>query len=125
MAAGDPVAAPDAEALDPAGQAMLRWLRRLVTGLALVMGIGILAIAAVLWLRLGPGAGPGGVPAVATAPGQIPPLPAQIALPAGIEVMAVTFSHGGLIVVGAGGEVLIFDRNGALRDQLSTGSAGQ
>ena len=31
---------------------MLRWLRILVTSLAVVMGVGVLVIAALLWLRL-------------------------------------------------------------------------
>lgn len=106
----------DTEGLDPAGQATLRWLRWLVTGLALTMGVGILVIAALLWVRLGPG---GGAPAMvpATVPGQIPQLPAGFMLPDGVRATAVTFSQDWVVVVSDAGEVLIFDQSGNLHQR--------
>lgn len=92
------------------GQATLRWLKRLVTGLALAMGAGILAIAAVLWVRLGPGAAP--------PPAPLPVLPAGLALPEGVRPAAVTFAKDWLVVVGEAGEVLLFDASGALRQRV-------
>ena len=86
---------------------MLRWLRRLVTGLALAMGAGILAIAAVLWVRLG-----------APAPAPLPVLPAGLALPEGVRPAAVTFARDWLVVVSEAGEVLVFDAAGALRQRV-------
>lgn len=88
---------------------MLRWLKRLVTGLAVVMGVGILAIALVLWVRLGPGAAPQGA---------IPALPARIALPEGVRAQAVTFARDWTVVVTDSGEVLLYDRDGALRQRV-------
>lgn len=89
---------------------MLRWLKRLVTGLAVVMGVGILAIALVLWVRLGPGAAPQGA---------IPALPARIALPEGVRAQAVTFARDWTVVVTDSGEVLLYDRDGALRQRVA------
>lgn len=96
---------------DPEAQAVLRWLRHLVTALAVVMGLGILAVAAVLWVRLGPGSQP--------TPAALPMLPAQIALPQGARAEAVTFARDWLIVVTDSGEVLLFDRDGALRQRIA------
>ncbi len=90
---------------------MLRWLRRLVTGLAVVMGLGILSVAVVLWVRLGPGARP--------QPGAIPALPAQIVLPEGLRAQAVTFARDWIVVVAESGEVLLFDRDGGLRQRVA------
>lgn len=86
----------------------MRWLKRLVTGLALVMGVGILAIAAVLWVRLGPGAAP-----------PLPVLPAGLVLPEGVRPAAVTFAKGWLVVVSEAGEVLLFDASGTLRQRVT------
>lgn len=83
----------------------LRYLKRLVTGLAVVMGAGIVAIVALLWLRL--------------APGEVPALPPEIALPAGAEAAAVTFSRDWTVVVTAAGEVLLYDRAGTLRQRVT------
>lgn len=84
---------------------MLRYLRGLVTALAVVMGLGIVAITAILWLRLGAGA-------------PLPDLPAQIALPDGAEVQAVTFARDWIVVVTTTGEVLLFDPAGGLRQRV-------
>lgn len=83
---------------------MLRWLRVLVTSLAAVMGIGVLAIAALLWLRLSE------VP--------LPELPPGIALPDGARAEAVTFARDWIVVVTDAGEVLLYDRQGRLRDRV-------
>lgn len=82
----------------------LRFLKTLVTGLSLVMGFGMIAIVALLWIRLG------------EAP--LPALPDQIALPDGASAEAVTFARNWIVVVTGGGEVLLYDQNGALRDRV-------
>ncbi len=82
---------------------MLRWLRILVTALAAVMGIGVLVIVALLWLRL------------SQAP--LPALPPEIDLPQGAAAAAVTFARDWIVVVTEGGEVLLYDRQGRLRDR--------
>lgn len=83
---------------------MLRWLRVLVTSLAVVMGLGVLSVVALLWLRL------------SEAP--LPELPAEIALPDGAEPAAVTFARDWIVVVTDAGKVLLYDRQGRLRDQV-------
>ena len=82
----------------------LRLLRALVTGLALVMGLGMIALVALLWLRLGQPA--------------LPDLPENIALPEGARAEAVTFARDWIVVVTDAGEVLLYDRAGALRDRV-------
>lgn len=84
---------------------MLRYLRRLVTLLALVMGLGMIAVVAILWLRLS-----GGAP--------LPELPAQIALPEGAKPAALTFARDWIVVVTDSGEILLYDREGSLRDRV-------
>lgn len=83
----------------------LRWLRRLVTGLTLVMGLGMVAVVALLWWRLGAE--------------NLPQLPENISLPAGSQVQAVTFSRDWTVVVTRQGQVLLYDRSGNLRSQTS------
>ena len=68
------------------------------------MGAGILAIVVLLWLRL--------------APGVLPALPDVITLPAGTEIAAVTFARGWTVVVTAGGQVLLYDKAGTLRQSV-------
>lgn len=82
----------------------LRLLRWLVTGLALVMGLGMIAIVALLWMRLGQPV--------------LPDLPDAIALPQGASPAALTFARDWIIVVTDAGEVLLYDRSGALRDRI-------
>lgn len=84
---------------------MLRWLRLLVTSLAVVMGLGVLAVVAILWLRL------------SDAP--LPELPDTIALPQGAKPAAVTFARDWVVVVTDGGAVLLYDRQGQLRDSVT------
>lgn len=83
----------------------LRFLRILVAALAGVMGIGIIAIVILLWFRLG------------SAP--LPVLPDQIRLPADTRVDAVTFSQNWIVVVTDDGQILLFDQDGTLRDQVA------
>lgn len=83
---------------------MLRWLRILVTSLAAVMGIGVLVIALLLWVRL------------SEAP--LPQLPDNLALPQGAEPAAVTFARDWVVVVTEAGAVLLYDRQGQLRQQV-------
>lgn len=87
----------------------LRWLKRLVTGLAVVMGGGILAIVALLWLRLS-------VPV-------LPVLPASVTLPEGARAETVTFSRFGIVVLTQTGKVLIYSPQGALLDQFDLKTA--
>ena len=82
----------------------LRLLRWLVTGLALVMGLGMITIVALLWLRLGQPT--------------LPDLPDAIALPDGAQAQAVTFARDWIVVVTEAGEILLFDRAGALRQRV-------
>ena len=82
----------------------LRLLKALVTGLALVMGLGMIAIVALLWFRLGQ-------PVLAE-------LPESIALPDGATAQAVTFARDWIVVVTDAGEVLLYDRAGALKDRV-------
>lgn len=84
---------------------MLRYLKALVTGLAVVMGLGIIGIVAVLWIRLGP---------VET----LPKLPAAIALPEGATPEAVTFARNWIVVVTDAGEILLYGRDGQLHNRV-------
>ncbi|WP_022707977.1 MULTISPECIES: DUF6476 family protein [Paracoccus] len=83
----------------------LRWLKALVTGLTLVMGLGMIAVVAMLWVRLNQPA--------------LPELPDDIALPEGAAPAAVTFARDWIVVVTDAGEVLLFDRAGALQDRIA------
>lgn len=82
----------------------LAWLRRLVTGLALVMAFGILALVAILWLRL------------SQAP--LPVLPDGLTLPDGATAAAVTFARDWTVVVTEDGEIFLYDRAGALQQRV-------
>lgn len=82
----------------------LRFLKALVTGLTLVMALGMVAIVAILWIRLGEPT--------------LPDLPDSITLPAGAAADAVTFARDWIVVVTDAGEVLLYDRAGVLRDRV-------
>lgn len=84
----------------------LRFLKTLVTALSLVMGLGMVAIVALLWMRLGQPV--------------LPELPENITLPEGAGADAVTFARDWIVVVTDTGEVLLYDRNGVLRDQVQS-----
>lgn len=91
----------------PAEVPELAWLRRLVTGLAVVMALGVAAVAAILWVRL--------------SQPPLPHLPPGIELPQGAEAAAVTFARDWTVVVTDAGEVLLYDRTGALRQRVMPG----
>lgn len=83
----------------------VRYLRHLVTALAVVMCGGMIAIVTLLWVRLG------------AAP-VMPVLPDTIQLPQGESVSAVTFSSEWTVVVTKAGEILLYDKAGTLKEQL-------
>lgn len=76
-----------------------------MTGLALAMAVGIFALVAILWLRL--------------SQPPLPQLPAQIVLPQGATAAAVTFARDWTVVVTGTGEVLVYDKSGALRQRAA------
>ena len=82
----------------------LRFLKTLVTALTAVLGLGIIALVALLWIRLGQPT--------------LPQLPDNIALPDGTTVQAVTFSADWTVVVTDRGEIMVFDRTGALKNRM-------
>lgn len=84
----------------------LRFLKTLVTGLTLVMGLGMVAIVVLLWTRLGQP--------------MLPELPDSITLPEGTTAEAVTFARDWIVVVTDGGEVLLYDREGRLKDRIQS-----
>ena len=88
----------------------LRFLRRLVTLLTVVMIGGVLTIVALLVIRL-----------------QAPPpglaLPAEIELPAGAEAAAVTALPGRVLVLTTDDRILLYDAEGALIGQSALSSA--
>jgi hypothetical protein len=76
----------------------LRFLKRLVTTLTVVMIAGLVTIVALLVIRLG------------AAPLPLPALPEHVALPEGARPAAVTFARDWLVVVTEAGEILLYDR---------------
>lgn len=82
----------------------LRFLKMLVTGLTLVMGIGMVTVVALLWIRLNQPV--------------LPDLPETISLPDGAEALAVTFAADRIVVVTEADEVLVYDRAGGLIGQM-------
>lgn len=99
------MAQDDRAAREAAKVPELAWLRRVVTGLALVMALGMVAVVAILWLRL--------------SQPPLPVLPDTITLPADAQAAAVTFARDWTVVVTDGGEVLVYDRAGALRNRVA------
>ena len=88
---------PDPEQPTPAD---LRFLKLLVGTLAGVMILGVVAIIALLVIRLSP------------QPPTLPTLPEGVLLPDGARPAAITFARDWLVVVTEGGTVLVFDRAG-------------
>ncbi|MDN5568506.1 MAG: DUF6476 family protein [Paracoccus sp. (in: a-proteobacteria)] len=86
----------------------LRFLKTLVTGLTLVMGLGMVAVVALLWLRLGQPV--------------LPELPGNIKLPDDVQVQAVTFAPDWIVVVTDDARVLLYDRSGALKQSVAVQS---
>lgn len=101
MREGDP---EDEVGPEPAN---LRFLRRLVTVLTLVMIGGLVTVIALLVIRL------------QTPAPRLPVLPEAIVLPAGVTPEAVTFGAGWVAVV-IGDTIAIYDaETGALRQQVT------
>ncbi len=98
----DPTDAPD-----PALPPSLRFLKWLVILLTLTMIVGVITVVAVLVTRM---------PQAFSAAG--PRLPDGFALPEGAEAQAVTFGEGWIAVVTTDDRILIFSREGALRQEL-------
>ncbi len=87
--------------------ANLRFLRRLVTGLTLVMMAGLILIIALIVMRFRDTA---------------PPLPAEITLPDDATARAVTLAEGMVLVVSDDNRLMIFDRvTGRLRQTVALG----
>ncbi len=85
----------------------LKFLRRLVTTLTVVMIGGLVVVISLLVIRLS------GDPA-------IPSLPDHIALPDGASAQAVTFGDGWVALVTTDSRILVFDaQSGALRQSLT------
>ncbi|TJZ93897.1 hypothetical protein FA743_01075 [Paracoccus gahaiensis] len=82
----------------------LRFLKMLVTGLTIVMGLGMVTVVALLWIRLNQPV--------------LPDLPGSIALPEGARPAAITFAADRIVVVTEADEVLVYDRAGGLIGQL-------
>ncbi|MGY6632768.1 MAG: DUF6476 family protein [Alkalilacustris sp.] len=76
----------------------VRFLKLLVAGLAVVMGLGMITLVGLVAVRL-------------PAPTAAPSLPDAVVLPDGRTPEAVTFGRDFIAVV-AGGEIFIFDRTG-------------
>lgn len=103
---------PGAPPPDPALAGTLRFLKILVAALAATMILGLIAIVALLVIRL-PGGGPG--PAEG-----LPALPAAVKLPEGATPQAVTFGRGWVAVVTTAGQILVYDgATGALRQTVT------
>ncbi|OWY04857.1 hypothetical protein B6V75_01540 [Thioclava sp. F1Mire-8] len=89
----------------------LRFLKILVTTLAAVMIVGLVAIVALLVIRL-------------QQPDPLPQLPAAITLPEGAQAEAVTFARNYTVVVTDGGQVLVYDKAGQKVGDLTLGTEG-
>ncbi|MEL6913408.1 MAG: DUF6476 family protein [Pseudomonadota bacterium] len=85
--------------LSPGDAANLRFLRRLVTVLTATMIVGVILIVTLLVIRLG------------DAPRPIP-APAQLALPEGTRVIAITQTAENILVVTEAQNLLIYDASG-------------
>lgn len=110
--APQPAVAPDAtatEALPPS----LRLLKWLVIVLTLTMIGGVITVVALIVTRM---------PQALTAAG--PRLPSELVLPAGVQASAVTFGSGWIAVVTKDDRILIFSKDGQLRQELAIEAAG-
>ncbi len=87
----------------PPALALLKWLVILLT-LSMIGGV-----ITVVWLL---------VTRMPLAPAAGPAVPAELALPAGETAEAVTFGRGWTAVVTASGRILVFGRDGALRQEV-------
>lgn len=100
---------PQDDTPPPTAPPDLRFLRLLVTTLTAVLILGIIAIVALLVMRLS-----------APAPRIALDLPESVILPEGAQAAAVTLTRDHIVVVTDADAVLFFDRaSGALRHSLS------
>lgn len=99
----DPTDAPD-----PALPPSLRLLKWLVIALTLTMIGGVITVVALLVTRM-----PQAFSSVA------PSLPEGFALPEGTQAQAVTFGEGWVAVVTGDDRILIFGRDGRLRQEVA------
>ena len=106
---------PDEREPTPADLRGLRLLRGLVIVLTATMIAGIVAMVALLYIRLPGGATP---PAPAVPPLALPP---TVALPDGAVPQAVTAGPGWWAVVTEAGDILLYDRDGALLRRIAAG----
>ena len=83
----------------------LRFLKRLVTVLTLVMILGVITMVGLLVTRLPQGS-------------SLPTLPQGLALPEGVQAEAVTMGKGWIAVVTKDNHILIFGIDGKLRQDL-------
>lgn len=107
---------PDAPETDDATGTLppsLRLLKWLVIALTLTMIIGVITVVTLLVTRM---------PTAISAPGPVLPpdfaLPEDFALPAGVKAEAVTFGQGWVAVVTTDDRILIFGRDGQLRQEV-------
>jgi hypothetical protein len=91
---------------DPAPLPEIRFLKILVSALTVTMIAGLVAIVALLVIRL-----PGQAP--------MPELPASIALPEGARPAAITFAREFTLVVTEAGAVLVYRPDGTLAQELA------
>lgn len=98
----DPTDAPD-----PALPPSLRFLKWLVILLTLTMIGGVITVVGLLVTRM---------PQAFSAPA--PSMPEGFTLPAGVEAEAVTFGTGWIAVVTTDDRILIFGRDGQLRQDV-------
>ncbi|WP_298676791.1 DUF6476 family protein [uncultured Lentibacter sp.] len=89
---------------------LVRYLKLLVTALAGVMIVGLVAVIALLVIRL---------------QADVPPLPARISLPEGTKAQAVTQGENWFAVVTQDGRILVFARDGSTLLQEITVEAGK
>ena len=96
------------EAPDPALPPSLRLLKWLVIALTLTMIGGVITVVGLLVTRM---------PQAFSAAG--PRLPEGFALPQGTEARAVTFGEGWIAVVTSDDRILIFAKDGRLRQEVA------
>lgn len=97
-------ATDDATGTLPPSLRLLKWL---VIALTLTMIFGVITVVALLVTRM---------PTAFSAPG--PALPEDFTLPAGVKAEAVTFGQGWVAVVTTDDRILIFGRDGQLRQDI-------
>ena len=85
----------------------LRFLKGLVIALTLTMIFGVITVVGLLVTRM---------PTAFSAPG--PSLPEGFALPEGVKAAAVTFGQGWVAVVTEDDRILIFGRDGQVRQEV-------